>query len=115
LQSFASAFSNINVRRLINFLKKSIANACTVQNFDPNDSFTRLALVNISNDFLRPIKQGRGLYDFESICDKRNNTKDIIANGDVVLDVFADPIIPGKRIHITSHLMPTGTYFDENN
>lgn len=115
LQSFASAFSNINVRRLINFLKKSIANASTVQNFNPNDSFTRLALVNICGDFLRPIKQGRGLYDFEAICDKRNNTKDIIANGDVVLDVFADPVIPGKRIHLTSHLMPTGTYFDENN
>lgn len=114
LQAFASAFSNINVRRLINFIKKSIANAANVAVFDPNDSFTRLSLVNICGDFLRPIKGGRGLYDFEAICDKRNNKTDAIAAGDLVLDVYADPVIPAKRIHLTSHIMPTGTYFDEN-
>jgi len=114
LQAFDSAFSNVNVRRLINFIKKSIASACNVANFDPNDSFTRLSLVNICGDFLAPIKQGRGLYDFEAVCDKRNNKTDAISAGDLVLDVYADPTIPAKRIHVTSHIMPTGTYFEEN-
>ena len=114
LQSFASAFSNINVRRLVNYVKKSIASACTVENFNPNDSFTRLSLVNICGDFLRPIKQGRGLYEFEAVCDSRNNVAADIANGDLMLDVYLDPVIPAKRVHLTSHIMPTGTYFDEN-
>lgn len=114
LQGFDSAFSNVNVRRLINFIKKSIASAANVANFDPNDSFTRLSLVNICGDFLRPIKQGRGLYEFEAVCDNRNNQADLIASGDLVLDVYADPVIPAKRVHITSHIMPTGTYFEEN-
>ena len=114
LQAQASAFSNINVRRLINFIKKSLASACTVENFNPNDRYTQLSLVQICNAFLQPIKAGRGLREFEVICDSRNNKKDDIANGDLVLDVYADPVIPAKRIHVTSHIMPTGTYFDEN-
>ena len=114
LQAQASAFSNINVRRLINFIKKSLASACTVENFNPNDRYTQLSLVQICNAFLQPIKAGRGLRTFEVVCDSRNNKKDDIANGDLVLDVYADPVIPAKRIHVTSHIMPTGTYFDEN-
>lgn len=114
LQAQASAFSNINVRRLVNFIKKSLASACAVENFNPNDRYTQLTLVNICGDFLRPIKAGRGLYAFEAICDSRNNKADDIANGDLVLDVYVDPVIPAKRIHVTSHIMPTGTYFDEN-
>jgi phage tail sheath protein FI len=114
MQPFESAFSNVNVRRLVNFIKKSIASAATVANFDPNDRYTQLSLVNISDNFLRPIKAGRGLYYFESICDSRNNKVEAIANGDLVLDVYADPTIPAKRIHVTSHIMPTGTYFEEN-
>lgn len=115
LQGYASAFSNVNVRRLVNFIKKSIATAANVGVFDPNDGFLRLSLVNLCDDFLKPIKGGRGLYEYSAVCDDRNNTADIIANGDLKLDVYADPTIPTKRIHLTSHLMPTGTYFDENN
>lgn len=113
MQAHDSAFSNVNVRRLINFIKKSVASAATVSNFDPNDRFTQLTLTNICNDFLRPIKAGRGLYEFESICDSRNNKPDTIANGDLRLDVYVDPTIPAKRIHVTAHIMPTGTYFNE--
>lgn len=114
LQNHASAFSNINVRRLVNLVKKSIANAATVANFDPNDSVTRLTLVNICDNFLRPIKGGRGLYDFSTVCDTRNNTVTDMANGDLNLDVYMDPVIPGKRIHLNTNIMPTGTFFDEN-
>lgn len=114
LQRYDSAFSNINVRRLVNLVKKTIANAATVANFDPNDFITRLTLRNICDDFLRPIRGGRGLYDFETVCDERNNKPETIANGDCYLDVYLDPTIPSKRIHLNSHIMPTGTYFDEN-
>jgi hypothetical protein len=114
LQAQASAFSNVNVRRLVNFIKKSLASACAVENFNPNDRYTQLTLVNICGDFLRPIRAGRGLRFFEAVCDTRNNKADDIANGDLVLDVYVDPVIPAKRIHVTSHIMPTGTYFDEN-
>lgn len=113
LQSHASALSNINVRRLINFIKKSIATAANVGVFDPNDTFLRLSLTSIAEGFLKPIKNGRGLYDFDVVCDSRNNTPETIANGDIILDVYADPVIPAKRIHLTAHIQPTGSYFSE--
>lgn len=113
-QTTDSAFSNVNVRRLINFIKKSISTAAIIKNFQPNDSITMLELETIAESFLQPIKAGRGLYAYDAVCDKRNNTPATIANGDIVLDVYADPVIPAKRIHLTSHIMPTGTYFEEN-
>lgn len=114
LQRHASAFSNINVRRLVNLVKKSLANAVTVSNFDPNDSITRITLKNIVDSFLRPIKGGRGLNAFDTVCDERNNKPDQIANGDMYLDVFMDPVIPSKRLHLNTHIMPTGTFFSES-
>lgn len=112
-QSHASAFSNVNVRRLINFIKKAIATAAVVGVFDPNDAFLRLQLQRLAEDFLKPIKNGRGLYDFDVVCDERNNKSDTIANGDVILDVYADPVIPAKRIHLTAFVNPTGSRFTE--
>lgn len=113
LQSHASAFSNVNVRRLINFIKKSVSTAAVVSLFDPNDTFLRLQLKSMTEDFLRPIKGGRGLYEFDVVCDERNNKSDTIANGDLVLDVYVDPVIPAKRIHLTAFVNPTGSRYTE--
>lgn len=113
LQSHDSAFSNVNVRRLINYIKKSISVAANVGVFDPNDEFLRLKLRSIAEGFLTPIKYGRGLYAFDVVCDERNNKSDTIANGDLMLDVYADPVIPAKRIHLTAHIQSTGSTFEE--
>lgn len=113
LQQHESALSNVNVRRLLNMVKKTIANAATVSNFDPQDDITRSTLTVICDDFMRPIKAGRGLHEWQTICDERNNPPEVIANGDLVLDLYLDPVIPSKRIHLNAHLMPTGTYFNE--
>lgn len=113
LQSHASSTQNVNVRRLINFIKKSIATASNVGVFDPNDTFLRLKLRSMAEGFLDPIMNGRGLYDYDVVCDERNNPPDSIANGILVLDVYADPVIPAKRIHLTAHVQPTGSYFNE--
>lgn len=113
LQSFASALSDVNVRRLFNYMKKSISTSVVFATFDPNDTFLRRQLVSICEDFLEPIKQGRGLYEYEVVCDERNNPPHIIANNDLVLEVFADPTIMAKRIHLTAHIQPTGAKFSE--
>tara|TARA_B100000700_G_scaffold88627_1_gene99949 strand:- start:67932 stop:69563 length:1632 start_codon:yes stop_codon:yes gene_type:complete len=112
LQSHASALSNVNVRRLINYIKKSVSTAANVGVFDPNDTFLRTRLSGIAESFLKPIRNGRGLYSFEVICDERNNKADNIANGDIILDIYADPVIPAKQIHLTAHVQPTGSTFE---
>lgn len=108
LQSIASALSNINVRRLLILLKNSIADVALAGVYEPNDTFLQVQLRSIAENILNPILRGRGLYGFQVICDERNNTPDTIAAGDVILDVYIDPVIPAKRIHLNAIIPKTG-------
>lgn len=108
MQSHKSALSNINVRRLLMLLKNSIKNGVLVGVYEPHDEFLRVQLRTIAENFLNPILRGRGLYWFEVICDERNNTPEIIASGDVMLDVYIDPVLPAKRIHLNAIVPKTG-------
>ncbi len=113
LQSMASALSNVNVRRLLCFVEKSIAIAALYSLFEPNDRILRDLLVEICTRFLKPIEQGRGLYWFKVVCDESNNLPETIQTGDLMLDVYLDPVIPAKRIHLNAIITKTGTNFKE--
>lgn len=108
-QNKESAFSDVNIRRLFNFLKSRTEAAAKYGIFDPNDEILRKYLIQICKDFLQPLKQERALYDFDVVCDERNNTSATIAEGNVILDIYADPVISAKRIHITANVAATGT------
>ena len=109
LQSKQSSLSNISVRRLMIFLEKSMAEAALYSVFDPNDAILRAFLVDLCERFLQPIMDARGLYWFGVQCDEHNNPPESIANGDVILDVYVDPSIPVKRIHLTAVVNKTGS------
>lgn len=111
LASEASALSNVPVRRLMNFLEKSIAAASLHSVFDPNDRFLWMTLRDICERFLMPIRNERGLYWFDVICDERNNTAATIGSGDVQLDVLLDPTIFAKRIKLNAIINRTGVTF----
>lgn len=113
LQSMASALSNVNVRRLLNFIEKSVSIASLYSVFNPNDSTLRAQLTEMTNRFLTPIKTGRGLYSFTVICDSSNNPPEIEGSGDTILDVYLDPVIPAKRIHLNAIVTKTGANFKE--
>lgn len=108
LQAIPSALSNINVRRLLILLKNSIANTALQGVYAPNDSFLQLELRSMAENFLDPILRGRGLYGYSVICDERNNPPELVANGDCVLDIYVDPVIPAKRIHLNAIIPKTG-------
>lgn len=113
LQSMASALSNVNVRRLLNYVEKSISIAALYSVHEPNDSVLWDRLSDIVERFLRPIRAGRGLYDFTVVCNEYNNVPETIANGDVLLDVYLDPVIPAKRIFLNAIVTKTGANFKE--
>ncbi len=108
MQSMASALSNVNVRRLLNFIEKSIATAALYSVFNPHDQVLRDFLRDLCVRFLKPIQDGRGLYWFEVVCDETNNPPEIVATGDLMLDVYVDPVIPAKRIHLNAIITKTG-------
>jgi len=111
LQTKTSALSNVSVRRLMIFLEKSLSEAALYSVFDPNDYILRAQLVELCERFLRPIQNARGLYTFGVVCDETNNTPATIAAGDLILDVYLDPVLPAKRIHLTAIVNRTGAKF----
>ena len=108
LQTMASALSNVNVRRLMMFLEKSLSIAALYSVFDPNDEILRAALTDICERFLKPIKDARGIYAFGVQCDAKNNPPASIAAGDLNLDIYIDPALPVKRIFLTAIINKTG-------
>jgi len=113
LQTMASALSNVNVRRLMMFLEKSLSLAAMYSVFDPHDAVLRSQLQDLCERFLKPIKAARGIYGFAVVCDESNNTSDVIASGDLILDVYIDPVLPAKRIHLTAIVQKTGARFNQ--
>lgn len=108
LQTYASATSNINVRRLVSLLKTSISSSTEIGIYEPNDDFLRNEIRSLCDDILAPIKRGRGLYSYDIVCDDRNNSNENVANGDLILDVYVDPVLPAKRIHLNAIIPKTG-------
>ena len=113
MQTMASALSNVNVRRLLNFIKKSVSIASVYSVFEPHDEILRARLKDMVETFLKPIKSGRGLYNYNVECGTSNNPPEVVAAGDLHLDVYLDPVIPAKRIHLNAIVTKTGANFQE--
>lgn len=113
LQSKKSALSNINVRRLVIFLEDSLSEAALYSVFNPNDEILRMRLREICERFLKPIKNGQGLYNYGVQCDEDNNPPELVAAGDLALRIFLDPTLPAKRIILNAIINKTGATFTE--
>ena len=96
LQSRASAFDRIGVRRLFIVLEKSIANAAEQQLFNFNDDITRAKFVNMVTPFLQTVQGRRGLTRFAVVCNTSNNTEEVIARNEFVASIF---ILPNYSIN----------------
>lgn len=113
MQVMASALSNVHVRRLLNYIEKSISIAAQYSVFDPNDEVLWARLRDMCTRFLTPIQHARGLYWFSVVCDGTNNKAETIAAGDLFLDVYLDPVMFAKRIYLNAILTKTGQDFQE--
>lgn len=108
-----SAFSRINVRRLFLVLEKAIANAAKFNLFEFNDEFTRASFVSIVEPFLREVQGGRGITDFEVVCDERNNTPQVIDTNNFVCDIYIKPARSINFITLNFVAVGTGVSFEE--
>lgn len=104
----ATGYQNINVRRLVNGIKSIIRKSFLPSVFNPNDSFERLKVKNLVDDEANKAVDGRGITDFITICDERNNTTAVIANNDMKVDFIVDPTLPAKRVHLGADIRNVG-------
>lgn len=86
-----SAFDRINVRRLFIAMSVSISLFSNYALFEFNNEYTRQRFSNIVNSFLRRIEGRNGIYNYEVVCDERNNTPRVIDQNAFVADIYVKP------------------------
>lgn len=91
LQGKNSAFQYIGTRRLFILLQKSISKAAKYSLFEFNDDYTRAAFVNMVEPYMREVKGRRGMDDYKVICDRTNNTPEVIMSGEFVGAIYIKP------------------------
>lgn len=104
MQAKNSAFSWIGIRRLFNYLRKSIVQASKYSLFEFNTQYTRQAFKDMIEPILREIKARNGVVDFYVRCDETNNTDAIIQKGEFLADIIIKPqySIQGIRLSFTA-------------
>lgn len=111
--SYGSAFDRINVRRLFLTIEKAIAKASRAQLFEFNDEITRTNFINIVEPYLRDIKAKRGISEFLVVCDRSNNTPEVIDSNELVADIFVKPARSVNFIGLTFVATRSGVSFTE--
>ena len=113
LQTKASAFDRVNVRRLFITLEKAISQASKSALFEFNDEFTRAQFRNMVEPFLRDVKGRRGITDFKVVCDDTNNTGDVVDTNRFVADIYIKPARSINFITLNFVATRTGVEFNE--
>jgi Phage tail sheath C-terminal domain/Phage tail sheath protein subtilisin-like domain len=110
---YASAFDRINVRRLFLTVEQAISSTANSTLFENNTEQTRSNFINIVEPYLRDIQAKGGLYDFRVICDKSNNTDDVIDNNEFRADIYLKPVKAINFVTLTFVATRTGVSFEE--
>lgn len=113
LQAKASALQSINVRRLLLVLEKAAASYLKYSLFEPSDSFTWTQIRLALTEFLQNVKDRRGLYDFQVVCDETNNTPYLIDNNILKVDIYLKPTRAAEFIDLAMVLTRSGASFQE--
>jgi hypothetical protein len=108
-----SAFNRVNVRRLFIILAKAISTALKYFLFEPNDTFTRLQIINLIDPFLRDVVARRGIFDYLIVCDERNNTPERIDRNELWCDIYIKPTRAAEFIVLNLIATKTGASFTE--
>jgi hypothetical protein len=108
-----SAFDRINVRRLFLYLEKSTQSVLKFFLFEPNSISTRTRLVGAITPVFDQAKVNDGIYNYQIICDERNNTPDIIDNNELKVSIYIQPVRTAEFILADFIATRTGVDFQE--
>lgn len=108
-----SPMDHINVRRLMNMLKKNIGDASKYKLFELNDNFTRSSFRMETSQYLAGIKALGGIYEGRVVCDTTNNTPSVIDRNEFVASIYVKPARSINYITLNFVATSTGANFDE--
>lgn len=91
LSKKASAFDQNTCRRTFLFIEKAIKKLLRYYLFEPNNSYTQLAIYNEIEPYMESIRNQGGIYSYKVVCGPENNTPEIVNAGNLAVDVSAAP------------------------
>lgn len=106
--------SSLSVRRLINFIKKTITSLAIDYCFQTNDEFTWSEFKLQVEPFLRNIKDNRGLYDYQIVLDETTVTADKIDALEMPAVIKLKPTRKAEVIDLGFTLYPYGVSFNSD-
>ena len=103
----------MNVRRLLNLLKKTIAASTAYFVFEPNDEFSWNKWVDMVEPKLDSIKARRGVYDFKIIMGTDSISPSDIDNYTMPGKIMIKPTRTAEMIPLDFMIMPNSAVFEE--
>ena len=113
LQRNASALDRLNVRRMLNFVKRSSAGAVKIDLFDPNDSVLWSSLTKRLNPIYQNVKNKRGLNNFEVKIDATTTDAAAQDNNEVYGFIVLEPTKAAEKIILSYVITAQGASFSE--
>jgi len=111
LQVTPSALDRINVRRLMNYIKKEISKMASNILFDQNIPVTWNRFLSRVNPFLASVKARFGLQDFKVVLDGTTTTPEMIDRNIMYAKIFLKPTRAIEFIAIDFNITNTGAAF----
>lgn len=113
LQRNASALDRINVRRMLNYVKRASLGAVRPELFDPNDAVLWKRLTNLLNPIFNDVKNKRGLNKFEVKIDSTTTNAAARDNNEVYGYIILEPTKAAEKIILTFVITAQGASFSE--
>ena len=108
-----TALNRVNVRRLLNYLKRVVTAACNYLTFEPNDRITWNSFENIIKPTLRSVQNRRGLYEYRIVRGETIITQEDIDNYRMPCMLLVKPTKAAEEIPIYFVITSTGADFNE--
>jgi hypothetical protein len=107
--AIAQSTDRVNVARLVNYVRSTLAKISNSFLFEPNDKGTRDQIKSAIEATMNDLVAKRGIYDYLVVCDASNNTPDRIARNELYVDIAIEPMKSVEFIYIPIRLKNPGT------
>lgn len=113
LQVTPSALDRVNVRRLMNYIKKEISRMAATVLFDQNVQITWDRFTGQVLPFLASVQARYGLSDYKVILDKTTTTPDLIDRNILYAKIFLKPTRAIEFIALDFNITNSGASFND--
>lgn len=113
LKAGSSSLDRVNVRRLVNHIKRNISRFAATTLFEPNVEATWNRFRNKAEPFLDGIKSSYGLEKYKLILDETTTTPDLIDRNVIYAKLYIVPAKAVEFIAIDVAISNSGASFDD--